>query len=156
MRLFILTLFATLIVGCGGGSNQLDDVLGKGHFRGHNIGDKRKPIENSIKGIASLVQTESSLDYEQTINEVEMVAHYEFDGDELYSIQADLFFTDSSSLASFQEKLIANYNTRYGAVNEDGGFLVWQDNGKVEFTLADESIEFGEPKLSLTIYNFDY
>jgi hypothetical protein len=156
MRHFIFILLATLVAGCAGNPDQLQEVIGKGHFRGHNIGDKRTPIENGIKGIESVVRTESSLDYEQTINEVEMVAHYEFDGDELYSIQADLFFADSSSLVSFQEKLIANYNTRYGAVNEDGGFLVWQQDGKVEFTLADESIEFGEPKLSLTIYNFDY
>ncbi len=41
-------------------------------------------------------------------------------------------------------------------MTENGGFFVWQEKNQVEFTLADESIEFGEPKLSLTIYNFGY
>jgi hypothetical protein len=52
---------------------------------------------------------------------------------------------------------VIQYTTNYGEVDLDGGFLVWQNRDsdtEVEFTLADESIEFGQPKLSLTIYNF--
>jgi hypothetical protein len=149
-------IFAVALVSCAEQQSAVTDVIGTGHFRGHNIGDKRKHIEKGIKGIESLTQSENSLRYEQTIDGVELVAQYDFDQEALYSIQADMFFPDSTELSSFQDELINHYNTKYGDVNVDGGFLVWQEEGKVEFTLADESIEFGQPKLSLTIYNFDY
>lgn len=144
------------LASCGTDKGQLTDVIGTGHFRGHNIGDKQKQIENSLKGIESLSLTESSFNYEQTINGVELVSRYDFDQEALYSIQADLFFPDSAELNRFEDELIAHYNAKYGEVDLSSGFLIWQESGKVEFTLADESVEFGQPKLSLTIYNFDY
>lgn len=156
MKKLVYIIVAIVLVSCGEQKSTVTDVLGTGHFRGHNIGDKRKPVENSLKGIESLNKTENSLNYEQLIDGVELVSRYDFDEDALYSIQADMFFPDSTELSRFQESLIEHYNTKYGKVNVDGGFLVWQEDGKVEFTLADESIEFGQPKLSLTIYNFDY
>lgn len=156
MKKLVYMIAAIVLVSCGEQKSTVTDVLGTGHFRGHNIGDKRKPVENSLKGIESLNKTENSLHYEQLIDGVELVSRYDFDEDALYSIQADMFFPDSTELSRFQESLIEHYNTKYGKVNVDGGFLVWQEDGKVEFTLADESIEFGQPKLSLTIYNFDY
>lgn len=155
-RFLVLAFLAVTVASCGEQKSTLTDVIGTGHFRGHNIGDKRKHIEKGIKGIESLTQSENSLRYEQTINGIELVSQYDFDQEALYSVQADMFFPDSSDLNSFQDQLINHYNTKYGAVNMDGGFLVWQEEGKVELTLADESIEFGQPKLSLTIYNFDY
>lgn len=155
-RLSLLLVIMLLVASCGEQKSAITDVIGTGHFRGHNIGDKRKHIEKGIKGIESLTQTENSFRYEQVIDDVELIAQYDFDQEALYSIQADMFFPDSSELNSFQDELIKHYNTKYGEVNVDGGFLVWQEDGKVEFTLADESIEFGQPKLSLTIYNFDY
>ena len=90
------------------------------------------------------------------MEDVAVAVRYEFDGEVLYSIQADLFFPDSSALRGFEEGLIDRYNKSYGDMTENGGFFVWQENNQVEFTLADESIEFGQPKLSLTIYNFGY
>ena len=156
MKKLVYIIVAIVLVSCGEQKSTVTDVLGTGHFRGHNIGDKRKPVENSLKGIESLNKTENSLNYEQLVDGVELVSRYDFDEDALYSIQADMFFPDSTELSRFQESLIEHYNTKYGKVNVDGGFLVWQEDGKVEFTLADESIEFGQPKLSLTIYNFDY
>jgi hypothetical protein len=48
---------------------------------------------------------------------------------------------------------------QHGEMTSDAGFLVWKDKSsgtEVEYEVADESIEFGRPKLSLTIYNFDY
>lgn len=156
MKKLVYIIAAIVLVSCGEQKSTVTDVLGTGHFRGHNIGDKRKPVENSLKGIESLNKAENSLHYEQLIDGVELVSRYDFDEDALYSIQADMFFPDSTELSRFQESLIEHYNTKYGKVNVDGGFLVWQEDGKVEFTLADESIEFGQPKLSLTIYNFDY
>ena len=156
MKKLVYIIAAIVLVSCGEQKSTVTDVLGTGHFRGHNIGDKRKPVENSLKGIESLNKTENSLNYEQLIDGVELVSRYDFDEDALYSIQADMFFPDSTELSRFQESLIEHYNTKYGKVNVDGGFLVWQEDGKVELTLADESIEFGQPKLSLTIYNFDY
>lgn len=149
-------ILAVGLVSCGEQKSAVTDVIGTGHFRGHNIGDKQNQIENSLKGIESLNRTENSLNYEQTVDGIELVSRYDFDEEALYSIQADMFFPDSSALSSFQNELIQHYNAKYGNVDMDGGFLVWQEDGKVEFTLADESIEFGQPKLSLTIYNFDY
>ena len=156
MRNWIYMILAVALVSCGEQKSAVIDVIGTGHFRGHNIGDKQNQIENSLKGIESLNRTENSLNYEQTIDGIELVSRYDFDEEALYSIQADMFFPDSSALSSFQNELIQHYNAKYGNVDMDGGFLVWQEDGKVEFTLADESIEFGQPKLSLTIYNFDY
>jgi len=156
MRKLLMFCLVVGLAACGTNEGQLTDVLGTGHFRGHNIGDKQKQIENSLKGIESLSLTESSLNYEQTINGVELVSRYDFDQEALYSIQADLFFPDSSELNRFEDELIAHYNAKYGEVDLSSGFLIWQESGKVEFTLADESVEFGQPKLSLTIYNFDY
>lgn len=156
MRNWIYMILAVALVSCGEQKSAVTDVIGTGHFRGHNIGDKQNQIENSLKGIESLNRTENSLNYEQTIDGIELVSRYDFDEEALYSIQADMFFPDSSALSSFQNELIQHYNAKYGNVDMDGGFLVWQEDGKVEFTLADESIEFGQPKLSLTIYNFDY
>ena len=156
MKKLTYILFAIVLASCGEQKSTVTNVIGTGHFRGHNIGDKQNQIENSLKGIESLNRTENSLNYEQTIAGVELVSRYDFDQEALYSIQADMFFPDSSDLNSFQDELVNHYNSKYGKVNMDGGFLVWQEEGKVEFTLADESIEFGQPKLSLTIYNFDY
>lgn len=156
MKKLVYLIVAIALVSCGEQKSTITDVIGTGHFRGHNIGDKQKQIENSLKGIESLNRTENSLNYEQAIDGIELVSRYDFDEEALYSIQADMFFPDSSALNSFENELIKHYNTKYGGVDMDGGFLVWQEEGKVEFTLADESIEFGQPKLSLTIYNFDY
>ena len=159
MKKWVYILVAIALTSCGEQKSMLTDVIGVGHFRGHNIGDKREQIENSVKGIGSLTQTENSLRYEQTIKGVELVSQYDFDQEALYSIQVDMFFPDSSSLDSFESNLVERYNSLYGEVRLDGGFLVWKDHSagtEVEFTLADESIEFGQPKLSLTIYNFDY
>ncbi len=157
MRNWIYMILAVALVSCGEQKSAVTDVIGTGHFRGRYIGEKQKQIVNSLKGIESLTQTENSLNYEKTIDGVELVSRYDFDEGALYSVQADIFFPDSSGLNSFQEELIKHYNTKYGEVNMDGGFLVWQhrqSDTEVEFTLADESIEFGQPKLSLTIYNF--
>ena len=156
MKKLVYILVAIALVSCGEQKSAVTDVIGTGHFRGHNIGDKQNQIGNRLKGIESLNRAENSLNYEQTIDGIELVSRYDFDEEALYSIQADMFFPDSSALSSFQNELIQHYNAKYGNVDMDGGFLVWQEDGKVEFTLADESIEFGQPKLSLTIYNFDY
>jgi hypothetical protein len=156
MRNWVYVILAFALVSCGEQKSTVTNVIGTGHFRGHNIGDKQKQIENGLKGVESMSQTENALSYEQTIDGIELVSRYDFDQQALYSIQADMFFPDSSQLNSFQQELITHYNDKYGTVDLSSGFLVWQESGKVEFTLADESVEFGQPKLSLTIYNFDY
>lgn len=154
-RLLILGLIA-ILASCGSDTNSVTDLLGNGHFRGNNIGDKREKVEKSAAADNIISRSQESLNCELTEQSVEMLVRYDFDQDALYSIQADLFFKDSTALNSFQDQLIAHYNSNYGKVDMDNGFLVWQESGKVEFTLADESVEFGQPKLSLTIYNFDY
>lgn len=156
MKSWIYVVLAIVLVSCANQKNSVTDVIGTGHFRGHDIGSKQKQIENSLKEISSLNVSENSLSYEQTIDGIELVSQYDFDENSLYSIQADLFFSDSTALNSFQDQLITHYNGKYGDVDLSSGFLVWQESNKVEFTLADESVEFGQPKLSLTIYNFDY
>ena len=153
-----LLLFSLIVVlaSCGSEESSLTDVLGSGHFRGNKVGDKREKVEKTTAADNIIERSEASLNCELTVQDVEMMVRYDFDEELLYSIQADLFFSDSSALNSFQDELIAHYNSNYGEVDLSSGFLVWQESGKVEFTLADESVEFGHPKLSITIYNFDY
>ena len=155
MRAILYTILITTLFACGSKTSLLNEVLGSEHFRGTQIGEKREKV---LKTVASdiTVQDEMTVNCELKIANTDVLVRYDFDEDALYSIQADMFFPDSTELSRFQESLIEHYNTKYGKVNVDGGFLVWQEDGKVEFTLADESIEFGQPKLSLTIYNFDY
>ena len=70
MKKLVYIIAAIVLVSCGEQKSTVTDVLGTGHFRGHNIGDKRKPVENSLKGIESLNKTENSLHYEQLIDGV--------------------------------------------------------------------------------------
>lgn len=134
-------------------------IMGKenAHFRGNSIGDKYEEVLKLAAADNPTSTEEGVLNCEFKIEESELLVRYEFDGEKLYAIQADIFFPDSASLHTFQETLVSQYNLAYGEVDEDGGFLVWRhrhSGTEVEFTLADESIEFGQPKLSLTIYNF--
>ena len=152
--LYILTLF--LLASCGAEQSNVNQLLGESHFRGNAIGDKREKVEKRTATDNLIDKSESTILCELTDANTETTVRYDFDGENLYSIQADIFFSDSTELSAFQKDLVLHYNTKYGEVNEDMGFLVWQEDGKVEFTLADESIEFGQPKLSLTIYNFSY
>lgn len=154
----ILPLFVILIVAsCGTTDNNLNKIIGaeKGHFQGISIGDKYQKVSKKVAG-SSVSSEEGLIACEYEVDDVSVSVRYEFDGKELYSIQADLFFADSSSLNNFETLLSERYNNSYGEMTENGGFFVWQEKNQVEFTLADESIEFGQPKLSLTIYNFGY
>lgn len=156
MKKLVYIIVAIALVSCGEQKSTVTDVIGSGHFRGNEIGDKREKVEKHAAVDNIVNRTEASINCELTVDDIELLARYDFDQEALYSIQADMFFPDTSEMNVFQGQLIKHYNAKYGEVNMDGGFLVWQEEGKVEFTLADESIEFGQPKLSLTIYNFDY
>lgn len=151
---YILTL--VVFASCGAEQSSVEQLIGDSHFRGNTIGDKRQKVENRAETDNLTDKTESTLVCELNAANTETTVRYDFDGESLYSIQADIFFSDSTARNSFQKQLVTHYNSTYGEVDENMGFLVWQENGKVEFTLADESIEFGQPKLSLTIYNFSY
>lgn len=157
MKRLIAYAAILLITACGSTDNGLNTIFGteKGHFQGVSIGDKHQKVAKKIAN-TSVSSEEGLISCEYEVEDVAIAVRYEFDGEVLYSIQADLFFPDSSALRGFEEELIARYNDSYGDMTENGGFFVWQENNQVEFTLADESIEFGQPKLSLTIYNFGY
>lgn len=160
MRTVLYIALAFALFSCSPKPDVLLPIMGEGnaHFRGNSIGDKyEKVLKRATKDNPISTQT-GVLNCEFKVEESELLVRYEFDQEHLYAIQADIFFPDSASLNSFEQTLIEKYNVSYGAVDEDGGFLVWQhrhSGTEVEFTLADESIEFGQPKLSLTIYNFD-
>ena len=156
MRIAVCILFVLTLFSCGSETEVLKPIMGEGHFRGNSIGDKYKKVSNQVKKDNPVSISESAIGCELKVDGAEITVEYEFHGDVLYSLQADLFFEDSTQMAEFQGKLIERYNAAYGDMSEDGGFLVWQENNRIEFTLADESIEFGQPMLSLTIYNFDY
>jgi hypothetical protein len=156
MRVAVCLLLVLTLFSCGSDTDVLKPIVGDGHFRGNSIGDKYKKVSNQVAADNPVSRSESAIGCELNVDGVELTVQYEFDGDALYSIQADMFFEDSTQLSKFQGLLIERYNSAYGEMSEDGGFLVWQENNRIEFTLADESIEFGQPMLSLTIYNFDY
>lgn len=160
MKTIFYIAIAFTLFSCGSKPDVLLPIMGEGsaHFRHNSIGDK---YESVLKRAAkdNPNSTEAGvLNCEFIADESEVLVRYEFDQEKLYAIQADIFFPDSTSLNTFEQTLINQYNAAYGKVDEDGGFLVWRhrdSNTEVEFALADESIEFGQPKLSLTIYNFD-
>ena len=155
----ILQLSVVLLTaGCSANDNEtLSAVLGtgNGHFQSVSIGDKHAKV---LRNVAATVITvnEDGVTTAFEKQDVSVSVQYEFEDEKLYSIQADLFFPDAAVMNNFEQLLITRYNNKYGALSENGGFFVWQENNQVAFTLADESIEFGQPKISLTIYNFDY
>ncbi len=163
MKQILISICVILLAtGCGTESDSLQLILGQEntHFRGNSIGDKFNKVLKETEDDHVVSKTETGISCEIQVAETEMLVRYEFDQEELYSIQADIFFSDTMELANFQEDLVNLYNKNYGEVNENGGFLVWKARGnsglEVQFAVADESIEFGRPKLSLTIYNFGY
>lgn len=151
-----------MAVGCGPETDSLQPILrsGKAHFRGNSIGNNYKNVLKNATKDGVVQKDENLILSEFRAGESEVVVGYEFDQKKLYSIQADVFFADSIKLREFQDALMIRYDNSYGKVNEEGGFLTWRNRGssgvEVEFALADESIEFGRPKISLTIYNFGY
>jgi hypothetical protein len=160
MKTFLYITIAITLFACGSKPDLLKPIMGeeKGHFRGSSIGDGYAKVLKQAAQDNPTSTEEDVLNCEFKVEDSELLVRYEFDQDKLYAIQADIFFADTASLNSFQQTLVNRYNSNFGEVNLDGGFYVWRhrDSGtEVEFALADESIEFGQPKLSLTIYNFD-
>lgn len=159
MRTILYIALAFTLFSCGSRPDVLAPIMGEGnaHFRGNSVGDNYEKVLKNAATDNPIATEVGVLNCEFSVQESELLVRYEFDQEKLYAIQADIFFPDSSSLHSFEKTLIEQYNSTYGEVDEESGFLVWRhrDSGiEVEFTLADESIEFGQPKLSLTIYNF--
>lgn len=161
MRVFLYIIITITLFACGGSKpDALTPVMGQeeGDFRGNSIGDRYDQVlKNAAKDNPTSTE-EGVLNCEFKVENTELLVRYEFDQEKLYAIQADIFFADTASLNNFQQTLVSRYNTSYGAANLDSGFFVWrhrESNTEIEFELADESIEFGQPKLSLTIYNFD-
>jgi hypothetical protein len=161
MRAFLYIILSVSLFACSGPEQDvLTPIIGQetGHFRGSAIGDSYEKVSKQVAADNPTSTEEGVLNCEFKVGNSELLVRYEFDQEKLYAIQADIFFADTASLNSFQHSLVNQYNSSFGEVNMDAGFLVWRnrDSGtEVEFALADESIEFGQPKLSLTIYNFD-
>lgn len=160
MKIAHYLLALLILFSCNDGSDTLTPIIGntQSHFRDVSIGDSFKKVQKRLVKDSLLLVEAGILSSELRIKEMDLLVRYEFDQDYLYAIQADIYFTDSTHLHAFEKSLIEKYNNAYGEVVEEGGFLVWQQqksNTEVEFTLADESFEFGQPKLSLTIYNLN-
>ena len=156
---YLLTL--TLAIGCGTKTDVLEPVIGDktAHFRGNSIGDLFDSVSDNLHVEDAIVE-ESSISFEQSVDNIELGVKYDFDENRLYSIQADLFFSEEPDLAVFEQSLVERYTQLYGESEVSAGFKIWNqqvnDSLIIEYMLADESIEFGQPKLSLTIYNFEY
>lgn len=153
-------ILAIALFSCTSEKDELTPIIGSEttQFRGNSIGDKYEQVLKNAQKDNAVPSDEGVLTCEFKVEESDLMVRYEFDEQELYAIQADIFFADTSTLNGFEAKLVERYNKKFGEVEMDGGFLVWKhrDSGtEVEYALADESIEFGQPKLSLTIYNFD-
>jgi hypothetical protein len=151
-----MTLFS-----CGRETDTLSPIVGNGEgdFRGNSIGDRYERVLKNAATDNPTIPEEGVISCEFKVEESELLVRYEFDDEKLYSIQADIFFADTASLSSFLTSLQERMAEQHGEMTSDAGFLVWKDKSsgtEVEYEVADESIEFGRPKLSLTIYNFDY
>ncbi len=160
MRAVLCIIVTCTLFSCGPKPDVLAPIMGqeKGHFRGSYIGDEYGKVLKKVAQDNPTASEEGVLNCEFVAEDAEILVRYDFDQDRLYAIQADIFFADTASMSNFQQTLVNHYNTSYGEVDMGGGFLVWRHRNagiEVEVALADESIEFGQPKLSLTIYNFD-
>jgi len=154
-------LVLVLAVGCQTDTDVLKPILGDetAHFQGNSIGDQFESVKGKLTVDNALIEA-NSIFYEQPLDDMELGVNYDFDENRLYSIQVDLFFAEEPSLALFEKSLSERYTGAYGKSEMSAGFKIWNqqmnDSLKIEYMLADESIEFGQPKLSLTIYNFEY
>lgn len=161
MRTILCTIITLTLFSCGMETDSLSPIVGSGEgdFRGNSIGDRYERVLKNAASDNPTIPEEGVIACEFKVEESELLVRYEFDEEKLYSIQADIFFADTASLGTFLSELQEQMTDQHGEMTSDSGFLVWKDKSsgtEVEYTVADESIEFGRPKLSLTIYNFDY
>lgn len=161
MRTILFAIITLTLFSCGMETDSLSPIVGnaEGDFRGNSIGDRYERVLKNAAADNPTIPEEGVIACEFKVEESELLVRYEFDEEKLYSIQADIFFADTASLGTFLNELQEQMTDQHGEMTSDAGFLVWKDKSsgtEVEYTVADESIEFGRPKLSLTIYNFDY
>lgn len=159
-RVYLALLIFAFCYSCNSGSDVTTAIVGStGHFNGNSIGNTKEMIMSNLSAL-EIQEEGKSIVTDQSLDGLELVTRYDFDQNVLISIQADMFFFEEASLKIFEQQLGDRYTKRMGESEEESGFKIWKlqanDTLNIEFTLADESIEFGQPKLSLTIYNFDY
>ncbi len=102
MRRILGLLVILLVVSCGSTESSLDSVFGteQGHFQGVSIGDEYRKVSKNVAG-TTVLKDEGLIACEYEVADASVAVRYVFDGTELYSIQAELFFLDTSALKSF-------------------------------------------------------
>ena len=157
----ILSLLLIALSSCEKTHITAESIMGfRDQFRGISIGDDLEQVlteldcaeitpysNNNIGGFSELDKN-ASLDISLELEEEILVA-----------IQADVYLPDQAEAIRLMDDLGNLLSSRYGEREVRSGFQVWLDRaGKIqatEFALADETLESGSPKLSITIYNFE-
>lgn len=154
---YLLILLA--FIGCGGNELTSEDVIGtSGHFHGAVMGDD---LETTRQHLEPFLMNDNSVltGILEKGPDRSVVYRLEFSNEELAAIQLDIFTKDEAEKLRLTDDIIHTLNKRFGQSLSRSGFYLWQDtfspHRSVEYAFADESAEYGIPKLSLTIYTFD-
>ena len=154
---YLLLLLAC--ASCGGSELTSEDVIGtSGHFHGAVMGDDieltRQHLEPFLVNDNSVLIGILEKGPDRSVN-----YRLEFSNEELVAIQLDIFTRDEAEKLRLTDDIMQTLNKRLGGSIARSGFHLWQDTfspqRSVEYAFADESAEYGIPKLSLTIYTFD-
>lgn len=129
-------------------------------FRGISIGDN---LEEVLTELDCAEVTPYSNDRIGGVNELgknsTLEISLELEEELLVAIQADVFLADQAESIRLMDDISELLTSRYGPGTNRSDFKVWLDQaGKIqptEFAVTDESLASGEPKLSITIYNFE-
>jgi len=160
-KLISYLVVLVILPGCSQEALTAESVMGiRNQFRGIGIGDELRKV---------LTELDCDEVSPQNPNRIEGVADFghgatmqvslELEQKALVAIQADIFLPDQAETLRLMDDLSVLLSSRYGEKTTRGDFSLWLDQaGKenpTEFALADESAEYGTPKLSITIYNFE-
>jgi len=140
-----------------------------GIFRGIDIGDspeKVMSLEDSLT-LKDKARANTYLYYDipvkvrgGTKGANSFTIAYNFEDEHLYEIQVDVYLESEDDCQRIYKDFITLYNKKYGKYIKDQDYLVWNtksaEGDNISIELINESNEYKDGKLSLTIFNTDY
>ena len=148
--------------GCAQELITADSIIGnQNQFRGISIGNDLEEVLTSLDCPEITPYSNERIDgFDELGENSTLEISLELEEEELVAIQADVFLPDQAEALRLIDELNDLLSSRYGKPDYRSGFTVWLDQAGIdqptEFALADESLESGNPKLSITIYNFEH
>jgi hypothetical protein len=157
--------FLLVVLACGSPPVEKEpaleatDFIGQkenGIYRGIDIGLTNESFSSSLRDSVleqsdSLVKSFFVIDKGGRVCEV--VTHFSFDVYGLFEIQSDIFPPTDSVSKVITDMLQAELTLRYGEFARLGNTMRWTTNSErnniIEISLSNESIDYGEPFVSL-------